>query len=79
MIAPGIRVVRGPDWIWQNQGESTRISSVLQRTGTGILSQLLSGQMVVNGHSPTAPCRNEIQQTFEMEFSEEFSIKLGHD
>lgn len=21
MIAPGIRVVRGPDWIWQNQGE----------------------------------------------------------
>lgn len=22
MIAPGIRVCRGPDWIWQNQGES---------------------------------------------------------
>jgi hypothetical protein len=22
MIAPGVRVVRGPDWIWQNQGES---------------------------------------------------------
>jgi hypothetical protein len=22
MIAPGIRVVRGPDWIWQNQGEN---------------------------------------------------------
>lgn len=21
MIAPGIRVVRGPDWIWQNQGK----------------------------------------------------------
>ena len=21
MIAPGIRVVRGPDWIWENQGE----------------------------------------------------------
>lgn len=24
MIAPGIRVCRGPDWIWQNQGESKR-------------------------------------------------------
>lgn len=20
MIAPGVRVARGPDWIWQNQG-----------------------------------------------------------
>lgn len=24
MIAPGVRVVRGPDWIWQNQGEFER-------------------------------------------------------
>jgi hypothetical protein len=22
MISPGIRVVRGPDWIWQNQGKN---------------------------------------------------------
>lgn len=21
MFQPGIRVVRGPDWIWQNQGK----------------------------------------------------------
>ena len=26
MIAPGIRVVRGPDWIWQIQGKDVLIS-----------------------------------------------------
>lgn len=72
MIAPGIRVVRGPDWIWQNQGESTHISSWQG-------PELLSGRVDVVGRSRTAPCRNETQQSLEMEFSEEFSIKLGHD
>lgn len=37
MIAPGIRVVRGPDWIWQNQGEakvpSNKTTSLRGRAG----------------------------------------------
>lgn len=77
MIAPGIRVVRGPDWIWQNQGESTHISRAVEDQQRSW--KLLSGRVDVVGHSRTAPCRNKIQQTFQMEFSEEFSIKLGHD
>lgn len=28
MIAPGIRVARGPDWIWQNQGNYTNESNI---------------------------------------------------
>lgn len=28
MIAPGVRVSRGPDWIWQNQG---RLSIVVEQ------------------------------------------------
>lgn len=29
MLAPGVRVVRGPDWIWQNQGNSIIDYSIL--------------------------------------------------
>lgn len=33
MIAPGIRVVRGPDWIWQNQGKiHTEMLLISQRS-----------------------------------------------
>lgn len=31
MIAPGIRVVRGPDWIWQIQGKDVLLSYTLQQ------------------------------------------------
>lgn len=78
MIAPGIRVVRGPDWIWQNQGESTHIPNVLPtRISTGTCSQLLSGRVA----STVTAGRFRAAMKFknEMEFSEEFSIKLGYD
>jgi len=32
MIAPGIRVVRGPDWIWQNQGKIHTLLLISQRS-----------------------------------------------
>lgn len=31
MIAPGVRVARGPDWMWQNQGNYTICYSHINR------------------------------------------------
>lgn len=37
MIAPGIRVVRGPDWIWQNQGKMRARQRVSQQKVSAIM------------------------------------------
>jgi hypothetical protein len=47
MIAPGVRVVRGPDWIWQNQGEfeAHEENSLLGRKRNQINMKLFPGRM----------------------------------
>ena len=57
MIAPGIRVVRGPDWIWQNQGKILTCFWLANETlCTGLFLKYTFHYAVINMYSIYTTC-----------------------